>query len=409
VTRHFGGALLSKLAPPAVQMLLLLAVARLGSFEDIGRLALASATSFTCGSLGEFGFGTSLSLPATYFGTPLPPVRGTRGPRLSAALAGSALYLLLWAGGLGGHETPFLIVAPLPALLALSYGYAGVMNAESGLQREGRITVLEAAGTLVVAGALVLAVDPLVAALVALTVVRGVGTLLRARIVHSLPQHDGASPRRVVRTQLWFVAAGTVLIVNGQIDVLMAGFVTAFATLSVFGPLMRTAYGLTLVAEALSWGLYGRPGSAQRPEHSRAVRFVQDWSRSAPWLGLASAAVFGAVAPWLIPVIVARHLSGLAVPILLFAAVVAVRFVGFSYGLRIARAGLQRQRLPGLLVAMVVLVASGLIGASMASLVVLAAGRLVAEVTVVAAYALVVHRRRVGEPAPAAGPHPEAL
>jgi O-antigen/teichoic acid export membrane protein len=397
-TRHFAGALLSKLAPPAVQLVLLLGMARLGTLSDVGRLALASAASFTCGGLAELGFTTSLSAPRAYFGTALPPVRATRFARLGAGLAGSLVYCLLWLCGLGGHEPPFLIVAPLPALLALSAGYAGIMNADSQLHREGRVTLVEAALTLGLAGVLVLAgVDPLVSALVSLVAARAVGVLARMRIVRGLPQHGGPAARRTLRAHGWLLVASTVDVASGQIDVLAAGFVAAFVTLGVFSPLMRTAYGVLLIAEALSWSLYGRAGS-ERAHDSRLARFVQNWTRAAPTLGVLCACVFIAVAPWFIPLLLDEDVDGLLVPVLLFGGVIVARFVGFGYGLAITREGRQRERLPGLLAALVVLLASGIVGALSGSLTVLAGGRLLAEIVLAAAYALVVRRSRGLQP-----------
>jgi O-antigen/teichoic acid export membrane protein len=390
-TGHFAGALLSKLVPPAVQLALLLALARLGSLEDVGRLALASATSFTCGGLAEFGFGTSLSVPRAYFGVELPPVRHTRRLRLGAALAGSLVYCLLWAFGLGNHDATFLILAPLPTLLALSYGYAGVMNAEGGLAAEGRVTVIEAVLSLAVAGALMVFADPLVAALTGLLAGRAVGTVLRGRIVRALPQSGVAHDRSALTAQTWFLVATTIVVVSGQIDVIAAGFGSAFATLGVFSPLMRTAYGLSLVAEALSWSLYGRAGS--RPaQGSRVIGVPQQWSRTAPLLGVVCALGFMAVAPWAIPLILSRPVHDLLLPVLLFAGVVLTRFVTFSYSLAIIRAGRQRARVPPLLVMTCVLLVSGTAGALTGSITVLAAGRLVAEAIVAGGYAMVVRR-----------------
>ncbi len=60
---HYIGALGSRLLPPAVQLLLIVLVAQQGTLSDVGRLALASAVSFTCGGLAEIGLQTSLSVP----------------------------------------------------------------------------------------------------------------------------------------------------------------------------------------------------------------------------------------------------------------------------------------------------------------------------------------------------------
>ena len=97
---HFAGAAVTKLAPPLVQLLLLLLVARESTLDDVGRLALASAASFLCGALGELGFATTLSIPRPTFGTPSPPLRATGRVRVVSAVAGSLLYLVLWGAGL---------------------------------------------------------------------------------------------------------------------------------------------------------------------------------------------------------------------------------------------------------------------------------------------------------------------
>src|SRR5919108_4490163 len=156
VVFHFAGSATTKLAPPATQFLLLFIVARQSTIGDVGRLALASAASFACGALADIGFATTLSVPRPYFGTNRPPVRGTRRARLSAALGGAGLYVVLWAAGLGGHDPRFLIVAALPSVLALSYGYSGVINAAGPPWWEGTGALVEAALGLVLALALLL-------------------------------------------------------------------------------------------------------------------------------------------------------------------------------------------------------------------------------------------------------------
>src|SRR5919199_983010 len=74
---HFAGAAVTKLAPPLVQLVLLLLVARDSTLDDVGRLALASAVSFLCGAMAELGFQTTLSIPRPTFGTAAPPLRAT--------------------------------------------------------------------------------------------------------------------------------------------------------------------------------------------------------------------------------------------------------------------------------------------------------------------------------------------
>src|SRR4051812_42018531 len=96
--------MVTKVAPIAVQVLLVLFVARQGSLADVGSLALGSATAYLCANFAEVGFGTTLAVPATYYGVERPPLRATRALRLGTALAGSALYVLLWGAGLGNRD-----------------------------------------------------------------------------------------------------------------------------------------------------------------------------------------------------------------------------------------------------------------------------------------------------------------
>src|ERR671923_247511 len=119
-----GAGTVAKLAPPLVQLGLLLLVARRGSLDDVGRLALASAASFLCGSLAELGFATTLSLPRLTSGTAEPPLRATERLRVGAAFGGAGLYSVLWAAGLGGHDPVLLLVAPLHGLARAQLPFA---------------------------------------------------------------------------------------------------------------------------------------------------------------------------------------------------------------------------------------------------------------------------------------------
>src|SRR2546423_7582435 len=84
---HFAGAAVTKLAPPLVQLLLLLLVARESTLDDVGRLALASAVSFLCGALAELGFMTTLSIPPPQFGVEAPTLHATARVRVDSAIA----------------------------------------------------------------------------------------------------------------------------------------------------------------------------------------------------------------------------------------------------------------------------------------------------------------------------------
>src|ERR671934_1476996 len=221
---HFGGAAVTKLAPPLVQLVLLLLVARNGTLDDVGRLALASAVSFLCGSLAELGFTTTLSIPRPTFGTAAPPLRATARVRIASALAGSLLYVVLWGAGLGSHDRVFLLVAPLPFLLALSYGYAGAMNASGRLRIEGAVSVAESLAIVVIAVAGSLVGSALTWSLVALTAGRVGGTMARAAFVRNLPQSTEAAVAPLFRAQLPFALAALAIVFQGQADMLAIGF-----------------------------------------------------------------------------------------------------------------------------------------------------------------------------------------
>ena len=68
-----------------------------------------------------------------------------RAVRETARAHYSPEQVAAWAAGLGHHDPRFLLLAPLPLALALSAGYAGVMNASGALRYEGAIAVAESA------------------------------------------------------------------------------------------------------------------------------------------------------------------------------------------------------------------------------------------------------------------------
>jgi len=207
VLLHFAGGATTKLAPPVTQFVLLLIVARQSSVGEVGKLALASAASFACGGIADIGFATTLSAPLAYFGTTKPPVRGTRRVRLVSALGGALLYVVLWSAGLGGHDARFLIVAPLPIVLALSYGYSGVVNAAGVLWWEGAVALGEAAVVLLVTVVLLITSDAaLSGALMGLLVGRSLGLVARLLVIRRLPQAENPLAG-VGRTQAPFAAS----------------------------------------------------------------------------------------------------------------------------------------------------------------------------------------------------------
>lgn len=403
---HFVGATASKLTPPALQLLLIFAVARAGGLEDVGKLSLASAMSFGCASLAEMGFMTSLSIPRTYFGTDAPPLRGTRVLRVGAALGGSALYGILWVGGMGGHDEALLILLPLPFLLALSYGYSGVMNAAGGLKDEGAVSVAEsvfAVGVLVVFLAVV---PPLPAALLALLLGRAAGTAARLWSVRRFPQSAERFTRDMVATQGWFLASTLAIVVVGQVDILVLGSIGAYVLLGVYAPMLRLAYGGLLVVEAVSWAMYGR----NEPRHNRngietlsarrllAAWMTGHWRATGVIFGVLLGLAFALVAPFALEIILGRKLDGILTAVAVFGAVIAIRTCTFVLTVDIIRAGRQRARIPVSIVAGVVLLIGATLAGEARSLSWLATARLVAETVVLAGYGLLVRGIRHATP-----------
>jgi glycosyltransferase involved in cell wall biosynthesis/O-antigen/teichoic acid export membrane protein len=373
----------SKLAPPLVQLVLLLLVARNGTLDDVGRLALASAVSFLCGSLAELGFTTTLSIPRPTFGTAAPPLRATARVRIASALAGSLLYVVLWGAGLGSHDRVFLLVAPLPFLLALSYGYAGAMNASGRLRIEGAVSAAESVAIVVIAVAGSLAGSALTWSLVALTAGRAGGTLARAVYVRNLPQSTEAAVAPLFRAQLPFALAAFAIVFQGQADMLAIGFFGTLGLAAVYGPLLRTAYSTLLSAEAFSWGLYG---DAHPEEHAPGGLFARHWRAASMALGVVLAIAFAFLAEPFLRFLLHRSLPSLTLAIALFAVVIVLRFAALVLNVEILRAGRQRDEIPVLAVASVVLAVGAVVAARHASIAGLAGARLASEGITAAGY-----------------------
>lgn len=386
---HFTGAGVAKLAPPFVQFVLLLLVARAGSLDDVGRLALASAAAFLCGALAELGLATSLSIPKVTFGTEGAPLRATRRLRLTAALLGCALYVVLWAAGLGGHDPVLLLVAPLPLALALAYGYAGAMNASGELHYEIPISVGESALVLAIALLGALAVPALTAALAALLIGRYAGLAARMVVVRRLPRSDIEHLPRVVRAQLPFALATVAFVIQGQADILAVGFFSALAVAAVYAPLLRTAYSTLLSAEALSWSLFG---GANPDEHASSGRLGRAWRPLTMVLGASVALLFVLLAQPFLHLLLDRPVPNLTGAVLLFGAVIVTRFGALTLHVDVLRAGRQRDEIPVLFASAGVLAVFGIIAASADSLTGLAGARLASELLI--AVGFVVIRRR---------------
>ena len=382
----FAGGLASRVAPSMVRLLVLYLVQHYGTDADVGRVAVASAASYLCGSLAEMGTMTSLSLPREYFAVDAPPLRASRRLRLGAAAAGSTLYGLLWVAGFGSHEPVFLVALPLPFLVALSLGYAGALNATGALAIEGWITIAESAALLGVTVALLEAVSPVEAALVALTATKALGTAARMAVVSRRPQSDDRAIAGLVRRQTGFLASTGAIVVHGQLDVVVLGFYS-FAFAGVYAVLVRTAYFGFLVAEGLTLAMY-----STRDEQVRRHPLLRHWRLAGLAIGIAGGGVFLLGAERLLDGFVDRDVSVLAVPILLFALLIPVRFYGYVVSVDIVRAARQVARIPPLVLGSVLLLVGAIAGGETGSVTWLSAFRLASEAAVTAGFLLVAQR-----------------
>lgn len=386
---HFTGAGVAKLAPSLVQLVLLLYVARAGSLDDVGLLAIGSAVSFLCGALAELGLATSMSIPDVAFETDSPPLRATRRLRLSAAVLGSLLYLSLWAAGLGGREPELLLVAPLPMALALGYGYAGAMNASARLRYEIPVSVGES--VLILALALLggIALPALTVSLAALAIGRGAGTVARALLVRRMPQSPVADVAGTFRAQLPFALATLGWVVQGQIDMVAIGFVGGLALAAVYGPLVRTAYSTVLSAEALSWALFG---GANPEEADGASGLARRWRPLMLASGVVVAFAFVVLAEPFLELLLDRDPGDIGVAIALLGLVIVARFGTLTLHVDLVRAGRQGAEVPALGASAALLGVAGGFAAAADSLTWMAAARLASEV-LIAAWFLALRRQ----------------
>jgi O-antigen/teichoic acid export membrane protein len=383
-TTHFVGALIWKFAPPAAQLLLILIVARNGMLTDVGALAIASALSFFLGALGDFGFSITLAVPRVAFGRSTPPLRPTRAIRITAAALASVLYGVFWLAGIGGHAPSLLILLPLPFFLALSYGYTGALNAGGMLGVEALVSIAESLTIVALALAFMRTHDALASALLALVVARALGVLARMIATRRIPgAHVRAStPRGVVRTQFQFAASTVVTVVQGQLDIVVIGFLGTLTLAALYGPLLRAAYSVLLIPEALSWALYGDAvrsrvaGQASRVG-TRAF-FVT--------LGLATGIGFAVSAQPFMRFLLGRSIDGLLFAVLLFALVIPIRSLSSAFGIEIVRSGRQARRIPVVAAAGVILLAGAAAAATSGSITGLAAARLASEIVIVLGY-----------------------
>ncbi len=379
---HLIGAAVSKLAPSAAQVGLLMIVAREATLPDVGRLALASAAAFLCGSLADAGFTTTLSVPSVYLDSNAPPMRATRRLRFATAAAGTGLYCMFWVAGLGSYDPAFLLLTPLPAALALSYGYAGVMNAAGRLRLEGTIAAFELISIVSLALALTRVGSGIVPELLALAAVRVAGAIARAIVVSRLPQSRTPKVWRVVSRQAAFIPAITAIVVQGQADLLILGFTRNFDLLAVYSPLMRAAYGILLVAEALSWALYPAANVEGSGAEMRGGAAVFTFGL----ITCIAALAFAVLAQPFLTIVLGRNVGGIQAAVVLFALVIIVRFFAAFREITIIQTGSQKRRIPILAVSAIVLSAGAYMGATMRSIGVLGASRLASEFALAAGY-----------------------
>jgi O-antigen/teichoic acid export membrane protein len=363
---------------------LILVLARNGTLTDVGALAIASALSFFLGALGDFGFSTTLAVPRVAFGRSAPPLRPTRAIRLGAAALASLLYGGFWLAGIGGHAPTLLILFPLPFFLGLSYGYTGVLNAGGMLGVEVLVSIAESATIVALAFAFMQRLDALASALLALTVARGLGALARMVATRRVPDaHAHASPPRgVVRTQFKFAASTVVTVVQGQLDIVVIGFLGTLTLAALYGPLLRAAYSVLLIPEALSWALYGDVirSRVSGPGRRLGIRtfFIT--------LGIAAGIGFAVSAQPFLKFLLGRPIDGLLFAVLLFAVVIPIRSLSSAFGIEIVRSGRQARRIPVVAGAGVVLLAGAATAAVSGSITGLAAARLASEIVIVLGY-----------------------
>jgi O-antigen/teichoic acid export membrane protein len=390
VIPHLLGAGAAKFAPPLSQFVLLLVVARVGTLDDVGLLALASASSFLCGALGDLGFSMTLSMPKVVFGTEAPPLRATRRLRHLSAGLGSLLYVALWAAGVGKHDPALLILVPLPYALSVAAGYSGSMNAAGKLSFEIPISIGESVVILAVTLLGSLVAPTLEMALLGLVLGRGLGLLARAQRMRHIPQSDVARVPASARAQLPYALATVAFVIQGQADMVVVGLFGALATAAVYGPLFRTAASTVLAAEGLSWSLFG---GANPDEAQSAGVLARNWRGLMCLLGVAIAVGFVALAHPFLHFLLDRTLPNIDAAVFLFGGLIVARFVTLMLQVDILRAGRMNDTLWALLLSAVMLAGLSTAAALAGSFTGLAAARVVSEAPMLIGFYLI--RRRV--------------
>src|ERR671935_170203 len=268
-----------------------------------------------------------------------------------------------------------------PRDLFLHFGGAAVTKLAPPLVQLVLLLLVARNGTLDDVGRLV--GSALTWSLVALTAGRVGGTMARAAFVRNLPQSTEAAVAPLLRAQLPFALAALAIVFQGQADMLAIGFFGTLGLAAVYGPLLRTAYSTLLSAEAFSWGLYG---DAHPEEHAPGGLFARHWRAASMALGVVLAIAFAFLAEPFLRFLLHRSLPSLTLAIALFAVVIVLRFAALVLNVEILRAGRQRDEIPVLAVASVVLAVGAVVAARHASIAGLAGARLASEGITAAGY-----------------------
>src|SRR5919199_3150786 len=136
--------------------------------------------------------------------------------------------------------------------------------------------------------------------------------------------------------------------------------------------------GLLLVAESVSWGLYG--GVGRTPE--RQEWLIKAWRGAGVGLGSAFAIAFAISAHPFLEFLLGRSVPDARAAIILLALVIFTRFGSFVLTVPLVRAGRQREQVPVVAAATAILTVLGLVAAASKSLTGLAGSRLASEVVI---------------------------
>jgi O-antigen/teichoic acid export membrane protein len=179
-----------------------------------------------------------------------------------------------------------------------------------------------------------------------------------------------------------------VTVVQGQLDIVVIGFLGTLTLAALYGPLLRAAYSVLLIPEALSWALYGDAARSRvfgrEGRVSTRTFFVT--------LGLATGIAFAVSAQPFMSLLLGRSIHGLLLAVLLFALVIPIRSLSSSFGIELVRSGRQAKRIPIIAGAGVVLLAGAATAAVSGSITGLAAARLASEIVIVLGYRTILRK-----------------